>query len=186
MQPVTGLLVGLPADEEPVSPLRGPLVSAVARDQAARKQPDQVAQKQPVPGQKPGADTSASPTGASNVAGSGTAGGAPAKPAPSSEGASSASPRVFGIRVGAYLDPAAAQRRAETLTNHGYRPLLLLSQQAEEGLAWYSVVLNPGKDLGSVRREAAQYAQEQGQQPDIVSWIAAPVAATGASGDARR
>jgi hypothetical protein len=193
VQPVTHLLVGLPADEEETSPLRGQLVSTAVRDQVTKAQPNQPAQKQPeqgppkqpASGQTPGAGSTVSPASTNTAASSGTAGTAAAKPAPSGDGASAASGRVFGIRVGAYLDPAAAQRRAETLSNHGYHPLILSSLQAEEGLAWYSVVLNPGKDLSSVRREAAQFAQEQRQQPDIVSWIASPGADTGALGAAR-
>lgn len=194
VQPVTDLLVGLPADEEPASPLHGQLVSAAVRDQATQIQPSQSAQKpsdpapqkQVAPGQAPGGGSAGPPAGASAVANSGTAAGAAAKPAPTSDGAAAASRRVFGIRVGAYLDPGAAQRRAETLANHGYRPLIVSSQQAEEGLTWYSVVLNSSKDLSSVRRGAAQFAQDQGQQPDIVSWNAAPAADAGAPVAARR
>lgn len=194
VQPVADLLVGLPADEEPASPLHGQLVSAAVRDQAAQIQPPQAAQKpsDPAPakqaasGQTPSAGSAASSAGANTAASSVTSASAASKPAPSSDGANAASRRVFGIRVGAYLDPAAAQRRAETLANHGYRPLIVSSQQAEEGLTWYSVVLNSGKDLSSVRREAAQFAQEQGQQPDIISWNAAPAADAGAPVAARR
>jgi cell division protein FtsN len=157
------LLVGLSADEEPASPLRGPLVAAAA------------AQDQKTSGQKPGTDPTASPPGANGAADSGTA-----RPMPTGDHAVPASPRVFAVRVGAYLDAAAAQREAALLLNQGYHPQIVSSKQVSEGLTWYSVVLDPGKDPAAIRREAAQFAQEKGQQPDIISWSATPAADAGA------
>jgi sporulation related protein len=91
-------------------------------------------------------------------------------------GSSSGAARAFGVRVGIYLDAAAAQRRAAALQQNGYRPLVLSSQQPAEGLSWYSVVLGRVANLLAARRIARQFAHDQQQEPEIISWALAPPA----------
>ncbi len=129
---VADLQVGLPADEQFPSVLRGGLVKEAA-----------VAAKPGMPEAGP----------------------------KMSAGAGAAAPnRAFAIRVGAYLDADAAQRRAEFLKERGYTPLILSSRQPEEGLTWYSVVLDPTPDWTAAQRAGRQFAHDQQQSAEIVSW----------------
>jgi SPOR domain len=170
IQPVADLLVGLPADAEAVSPLRGPLVSSAMSGQGP------AVPNQPTSAQTPGPDSAAPPAGAKPAAGSVHTDNTVERTRTNDDRASAAPPRVFAVRVGAYLDVAAAQRRAAFLLNQGYHPLIVSFQQPGEGLTWYSVVLDQRPDLSAAHREAAQFAREQGQEPDVVSWTAAPIA----------
>ena len=147
---VDDLQVGLPADEQFPSVLRGGLVREAA-----------VAAKPGMP-----------EAGPKMSAGAGAA----------------AANRAFAIRAGAYLDADAAQRRAEFLKERGYTPLILSSRQPEEGLTWYSVVLDPTPDWTAAQRAGRQFAHDEQQSAEIVSWsltLPAPPAAVPATAAAK-
>jgi hypothetical protein len=180
IQQVSDLIVGLPTDEQPASALQGPLVSATAA--AAATAPAATAAASPQSPFSTAGSSAAAPQGAGATAGNGATGNAkppsaavaaaPSPPKPAA--AAVAARRIYAVRAGTYLDPTAAQRRAALLLNHGYHPQILSSQQADEGLTWYSVVVGQEKDMLATRREAAQFASDQGYQPEIVSWPLAP------------
>jgi len=186
---VPDLVVGLPADVPSESPLRGPLVASATP--AAAAAPPAAATGSTAPPQNAAASTTGTPASggagggkdapaaaAAAVAGTAAAPAAKAPPPPA------AAKHAFAVRAGAYLDPAAAQRRAGLLQTHGYHPLILSSRQLDEGLTWYSVVLGQDSDMAMARREAAQFAGDQGYQPDIVSWPLAPPGGAGAAAGA--
>lgn len=79
--------------------------------------------------------------------------------------------RTFAVRVGAYLEPMIAQRRAAVLQRRGYHPLILSSRQAAEALTWYSVVLGRDDDLTAARQQAEAFERDDHElRPEIVSW----------------
>ncbi len=167
VRPVADLQVGVPADEEPASELRGSLVSGAETLAAASTQhpaPDSGLTAPPGNGAAPSAGPAAA-TSAQAAAGQ----------APTPVPARAEPPkRAFAVRVGAYLEPGAAQRRAGFLHLRGYQPLVLSSRQPEEGLTWYSVVLGQANDLAAARRQAEQFEGDQQQHPEIVSWSLVP------------
>jgi hypothetical protein len=148
--------VGLPLDVAPASPLRGRLV------EAAHAAPRDLTIAPPIAAAVP----KASATPAAAVP--------PMTPAalPAAATAPAAPPFVFSVQVGSFLVKGNAERLAEELNKRGYAAQVLVAQSPGEP-AWYPVVLPPVSDLATVARQAQEFADSEGRNAEVVSWLAA-------------
>jgi SPOR domain len=149
--------VGLPLDVAPASPLRGRLVEAA---HAAPR------------------DLIIAPAAAAAAAPQASAGPAataqPITPAalPAAATMPAAPPFVFSVQVGSFLVKANAERLAQELNKRGYAAQVLVAQSPGEP-AWYPVVLPPVSDVATVARQAQEFADSEGRNAEVVSWLAA-------------
>ena len=148
--------VGLPLDVAPASPLRGRLVEAA---QAAPR------------------DLIIAPPAAAAAAPQASAGPAAAPPItpaalPAAATMPAAPPFVFSVQVGSFLVKANAERLAAELNKRGYAAQVLVAQSPGEP-AWYPVVLPPVSDVATVARQAQEFADSEGRNAEVVSWLAA-------------
>jgi hypothetical protein len=149
--------VGLPLDVAPASPLRGRLVEAA---HAAPR------------------DLIIAPPAAAASAPQASAGPAAAAPPitpaalPAAAAMPAAPPFVFSVQVGSFLVKANAERLAAELNKRGYAAQVLVAQSPGEP-AWYPVVLPPVSDVATVARQAQEFADSEGRNAEVVSWLAA-------------
>ena len=149
--------VGLPLDVAPASPLRGRLVEAA---HAAPR------------------DLIIAPPAAAAAAPQASAGPAAAAPPitpaalPAAATMPAAPPFVFSVQVGSFLVKANAERLASELNKRGYAAQVLVAQSPGEP-AWYPVVLPPVSDVATVARQAQEFADSEGRNAEVVSWLAA-------------
>ncbi|HUJ96870.1 MAG TPA: SPOR domain-containing protein [Stellaceae bacterium] len=148
--------VGLPLDVAPASPLRGRLV------EAAHAAPRDLIIAPP-------AAAAAAPQ-----ASAGPAAAPPITPAalPAAATMPAAPPFVFSVQVGSFLVKANAERLASELNKRGYAAQVLVAQSPGEP-AWYPVVLPPVSDVATVARQAQEFADSEGRNAEVVSWLAA-------------
>ena len=148
--------VGLPLDVAPASPLRGRLV------EAAHAAPRDLIIAPP-------AAAAAAPQ-----ASAGPAAAPPITPAalPAAATMPAAPPFVFSVQVGSFLVKANAERLAAELNKRGYAAQVLVAQSPGEP-AWYPVVLPPVSDVATVARQAQEFADSEGRNAEVVSWLAA-------------
>jgi hypothetical protein len=148
--------VGLPLDVAPASPLRGRLV------EAAHAAPRDLTVAP--------AAAAAAPQAAAGPA----AAAPPITPAalPAAAVMPAAPPFVFSVQVGSFLVKANAERLAEALNKRGYAAQVLVAQSPGEP-AWYPVVLPPVSDVATVARQAQEFADSEGRNAEVVSWLAA-------------
>jgi hypothetical protein len=148
--------VGLPLDVTPASSLRGRLV------EAAHAAPRDLTIAP--------AATAAAPQASASPA----AAAPPITPAalPAAAAMPAAPPFVFSVQVGSFLVKANAERLAAELNKRGYAAQVLVAQSPGEP-AWYPVVLPPVSDVATVARQAQEFADSEGRNAEVVSWLAA-------------